>query len=176
MMDTTRMSGTTPVPKGGQRARGDMAAIEGARFGHVNVTGLDWRILAAFYGDVFGCKPVPPERDYRSADLDAATNLAGAHLTGAHLQLPGHGPTGPTIEIYQYDEMVDGAPPRVNRPGWGHIAFQVPDVESAVDAVVAHGGARFGTVVTLQTSDGRRVTWCYAQDPAGNLIELQAWS
>jgi hypothetical protein len=64
----------------------------------------------------------------------------------------------------------------VNRPGWGHVAFQVPDVGAALEAVVAHGGARFGEVVTLQTTDGRRVTWCYAQDPAANLVELQAWS
>jgi hypothetical protein len=29
----------------------NMAAIEGgARFGHVNVTGPDWRVLATFYG------------------------------------------------------------------------------------------------------------------------------
>ena len=153
-----------------------MAAIEGARFGHVNVTGPDWRVLAAFYGDVFGCTLVPPERDYRSADLDGATKLHDAHLTGAHLRLPGHGDTGPTIEIYQYDEMVGGSASQVNRPGWGHVAFQVPDVEAALGIVEAHGGARFGTVVTLTTSDGRRVTWCYARDPADNLIELQAWS
>jgi catechol 2,3-dioxygenase-like lactoylglutathione lyase family enzyme len=153
-----------------------MSEIEGARFGHVNVTGPDWRVLADFYRDVFGCVLVPPERDYRSADLDAATNLVGAHLTGAHLRLPGHGDTGPTIEIYQYDEMVEGRAPAANRPGWGHVAFQVPDVEAALAIVTTRGGARFGSVVTLQTSDGRRVTWCYARDPADNLIELQAWS
>ena len=31
-----------------------MAAIEGAPFGHVNVTSADWRRLAAFYTDLFG--------------------------------------------------------------------------------------------------------------------------
>ncbi len=56
--------------------------IDGARFGHVNVTSHDWRRLAAFYTDVFGCVFVPPERDIRSADLDAATGLHDAHLTG----------------------------------------------------------------------------------------------
>jgi hypothetical protein len=30
--------------------------------------------------------------------------------------------------------------------------------------------------VTLTTSSGSRVTWCYAADPDGNLLELQAWS
>ena len=35
------------------------APASGARFGHVNVTATDWRRLAAFYTDVFGCELVP---------------------------------------------------------------------------------------------------------------------
>ncbi len=153
-----------------------MARIEGAKFGHVNVTGRDWRRLAQFYMDLFGMELVPPERDYRGPDLEAATRVAGAHLTGAHLRLPGHGDAGPTLEIYQYDAVEASRPPRVDRAGWGHLAFQVPDVEAALKAVAAAGGGRFGEVVTLTTSTGARVTWCYATDPDGNLVELQAWS
>jgi len=153
-----------------------MARIDGARFGHVNVTGRDWRRLAAFYTELFGLELEPPERDYRGPDLEAATRVAGAHLTGAHLRLPGHGPSGPTLEIYQYETVAPAGKPRVDRAGWGHIAFQVPDVPTALDAVEAAGGRRFGTVVTLTTADGRQVTWCYAADPDGNLLELQSWS
>jgi catechol 2,3-dioxygenase-like lactoylglutathione lyase family enzyme len=153
-----------------------MARIEGARFGHVNVTGADWRRLATFYEDLFGCELVPPERDYHGPDLEAATGVMGAHLTGAHLRLPGHGPMGPTIEIYQYETVQPGAGPRVDRAGWGHVAFQVPDVPAALRAVIAGGGARVGDVITSTTADGRRVTWCYATDPDGNIVELQAWS
>lgn len=152
-----------------------MGAID-ARFGHVNVTARDWRRLASFYTEVFGCELVPPERDIRSADLDAATGLHDAHLTGAHLRLPGLGDGGPTIEIFEYDELEAHPGARVDRPGWGHIAFQVPDVPEALQAVVAAGGASFGEVVTMQTRDGRQVTWVYATDPEGNIIELQAWS
>jgi predicted enzyme related to lactoylglutathione lyase len=36
-----------------------MATIDGARFGHVNLTGVDWRRLAAFYTELFGCAPDP---------------------------------------------------------------------------------------------------------------------
>jgi len=150
--------------------------VAGARFGHVNLTGRDWRRLAAFYVEVFGCEVVPPERDYRGPELDRGTRLRDAHLVGAHLRLPGHGADGPTLEIYEYDAMAPGHPPRVDRPGWGHLAFQVADVEAALELVVAFGGARFGEVVTLQTADGRHVTWCYASDPDGNLIELQRWT
>ena len=153
-----------------------MPMSDNVRFGHVNLTGRDWRRLAAFYTDVFGCEFVPPERDYRGSDLDAATGLAGAHLTGAHLRLPGHGDAGPTLEIYQYDAIAEHPGLVVNRPGFGHIAFQVPEVAAAVEAVTAAGGGRVGELVTLQTSDGRRVTWCYASDPDGNIVELQSWS
>lgn len=153
-----------------------MGRIEGAKFGHVNVTGRDWRRLAAFYTELFGMELVPPERDYVGPDLEGATRIAGAHLTGAHLRLPGHGPAGPTLEIYQYDTVELAGETRVDRAGWGHIAFQVPDVPASLEAVVAAGGDRYGTVVTLTTADGRHVTWCYATDPDGNLIELQAWS
>jgi catechol 2,3-dioxygenase-like lactoylglutathione lyase family enzyme len=152
--------------------------IDGARFGHVNVTTDDWRSLADFYSRVFGCELVPPERDYSGPDLAAATALEEPHLTGAHLRLPGHGPDGPTIEIYSYDRMAPAAASGsvVNRAGWGHVAFQVPDVPAAVAAVIAGGGSTVGDVVTLRTADGRRVTWCYATDPDGNIVELQAWS
>ena len=111
-------------------------ASTGIRFGHVNLTGHDWRRLAGFYTEVFGCELVPPERDIRGAVLDAATGLQDAHLTGAHLRLPGHGDTGPTIEIFSYDALEAHPGPRVDRPGWGHVAFQVPDVPAAVEAVV----------------------------------------
>ncbi len=153
-----------------------MPAIENARFGHVNVTAADWRRLAAFYTDVFGCVLVPPERDYRGDGVDAGTGIPGAHLTGAHLRLPGYGDSGPTIEIYQYDVLAPHPGTAVARAGWGHVAFHVPDVPRAVEAVRAAGGGRVGEVVTLQTADGRLVTWCYVTDPDGNIVELQRWS
>lgn len=152
-----------------------MAVIE-ARFGHVNLTAADWRLLATFYTDVFGCELVPPERDIRGPVLDKATGLHDAHLTGAHLRLPGLGATGPTLEIFTYDELAQHPGPDVARAGLGHLAFQVPDVPAAVEAVVAAGGGRVGEVVTTATADGRSVTWCYTTDPEGNIVELQAWS
>ncbi len=152
-----------------------MAALE-ARFGHVNLTAADWRRLAAFYSEVFGCSLVPPERDIRGEPLDRATGLDGAHLTGAHLRLPGFGDAGPTLELFTYDEMAAHPGTNVARPGLGHLAFQVPDVAAALDAVVDAGGGRVGEVVTTGTADGRSVTWGYGTDPEGNIVEVQAWS
>jgi len=150
-------------------------SAQGARFGHVNVIANDWRRLADFYQQVFGCEPVPPERDYGGADLERGTAVAEATLRGVHLRLPGHGDTGPTLEIYTYGENAPGGVASANRTGWGHIAFAVDDVRATSDAVLQSGGGGVGDVVTLQTADGRRVTWCYVTDPERNLVELQSW-
>jgi predicted enzyme related to lactoylglutathione lyase len=151
------------------------AVIE-ARLGHLNLIALDWRSLAGFYERVFGCTPVPPERNLSGPDLSAATGIPNAALRGVHLRLPGGGSTGPTLEIFQYDPSLSHPPTEANRPGFGHIAFVVPDVHAARLTVLAEGGGSVGDVITSQTADGRRVTWCYTTDPEGNIIELQAWS
>ncbi len=62
-----------------------------ARYVHTNLIAEDWRLLAGFYQKVFGCVPVPPERDFRGEKLEAGTGVRGAHLRGAHLRLPGRG-------------------------------------------------------------------------------------
>ncbi len=119
---------------------------------------------------------VPPERDYAGDDLSRGTGVADAALRGAHLRLPGLGDDGPTLEIYQYARPEARLPAAANRLGLAHLAFVVPDVAAARDAVLAAGGRAVGEVVTLTTATGRRVTWCYVTDPEDNIIEVQAWS
>jgi catechol 2,3-dioxygenase-like lactoylglutathione lyase family enzyme len=149
--------------------------VLGARYVHTNLVARDWRLLERFYVEVFGCERVPPERDYSGDALEAGTGIPGAKLTGVHLRLPGHGPQGPTLEIFHYEPEDRGPAYAVNRPGWGHIAFEVDHVETARDAVLARGGTAVGEVVELRTGDGRRVTWCYVTDPEGNVLEIQSW-
>lgn len=148
--------------------------IEGSRYVHTNVIAHDWRALAGFYESVFGCMPVPPERDYSGEDIAAGTGVRGASLQGVHLRLPGCGDNGPTLEIFTYSQLADGPVPEVNRPGLAHIAFAVASVDGARSAVLASGGQSVGDIVTLTTSEGTRVTWCYVRDPEGNVIELQS--
>lgn len=146
-----------------------------AKYVHTNLIAENWHRLVEFYTEVFGCSLVPPERDYQGADLEAATGLKDAHLTGAHLRLPGWGEDGPTIEIYSYDQLEPHPLTTVNRPGYGHIAFEVDDVRKARQELVTHGGGVMGETVTLTTKVGTKVTWCYMTDPEGNIIELQSW-
>lgn len=150
--------------------------IPNVRYGHTNLIARDWRALASFYERVFGCLPVPPERNYSGPDLEADTGVKGTTLQGVHLRLPGFGPDGPTLEIYSYSVTADEVRPKVNRPGFAHIAFAVPDVAGARAEVIREGGEAVGEIVTLQTTTGARVTWCYVRDPEGNILELQSWS
>ncbi len=146
-----------------------------ARYVHTNLIARDWQSLTRFYREVFGCIPVPPERDLAGPEMDAGTGLREAHLRGMHLRLPGYGDSGPTLEIFGYDSLAERLPTAVNRPGYGHVAFSVDDVAAAREAVLARGGTAIGEVVTIPVGGGK-ITWCYVTDPEGNTIELQRWS
>ena len=148
--------------------------IAGARYGHTNLIAKDWKALSRFYQDLFGCVPVPPERDFRGPDLERGTGIPGAELRGEHLRLPGFGADGPTLEIFNYNLLEQRPEVAVNRPGFGHIAFVVDDVADAREAVLAAGGQAVGEIVTLANALGKRITWCYVTDPEGNVLELQA--
>ncbi|HLG55294.1 MAG TPA: VOC family protein [Vicinamibacterales bacterium] len=147
--------------------------ISSARYVHTNLIARDWRRLARFYQDVFGCVPVPPERDLAGAEMEAGTGVPGARLRGMHLRLPGRGADGPTLEIFEYAQGAPDVERAVNRPGFAHIAFAVDSVPDARDEVLSHGGTAVGDLVSVTVSTTIRVTWCYVRDLEGNIIELQ---
>jgi catechol 2,3-dioxygenase-like lactoylglutathione lyase family enzyme len=144
------------------------------RYAHTNLVARDWQRLAGFYMEVFGCVPMPPERDLQGEWLDRATGLTGAHLRGIHLRLPGHGPDGPTLEVFQYDDSQPQTEATANRQGFGHIAFQVDDVSATLERVLTAGGSRLGEAVRAEIPGAGELELVYARDPEGNVIELQA--
>jgi len=146
-----------------------------SKYVHTNLTARDWRRLARFYCEVFGCVPRPPERDMRGEWLDQLTSLHDAHLSGVHLTLPGFEKDGPTLEIFGYDEMVQGREPVVNVPGFGHLAFLVEDVEAALRAVLSAGGGIVGQIISTKVERVGELRVVYARDPEGNILELQHW-
>ena len=145
------------------------------RYVHTNLVAKDWQRLAAFYVDVFGCVPVPPERHLSGDWLDRATAVPNAHIDGVQLRLPGHGEHGPTLEVFQYAEEEPASVPMANRRGYGHVAFEVEDVAAMAESIARGGGRLLGEIVTREIPGAGKLTFAYAVDPEDNIVEIQSW-
>ena len=144
------------------------------KYVHTNLIARDWKSLSDFYIKVFNCRLLPPERNLSDKWLEKCTGVKGASLKGVHLLLPGYNENGPTLEIFQYGKNEEKSYPVANREGFGHIAFAVEDVEKMLELVVYSGGSRLGEVT--RKDFGNKILICvYAQDPEGNILELQKW-
>lgn len=146
------------------------------RYVHTNIVARDWRALSSFYIRVLACTPVPPERDLSGAWLDAATGIEHSHITGLHLRLPGHGSTGPTLEIFSHAQVPNRPTMAPNTPGLAHLAFLVDDVAATAAEVLAAGGTAVGERVSHEVPGVGRLTFQYLRDPEGNMLELQSWN
>jgi catechol 2,3-dioxygenase-like lactoylglutathione lyase family enzyme len=148
----------------------------GIRYAHTNVMANDWKKLQDFYVQVFGCEPVSSERDHKGEKFEALTALGtGASFQGRHLRLPGHGERGPTLEIFQSNRNEPTLPSSLVRPGFAHLAFEVPDVAAKREEVLKWGGRDIGQLVTLDIPGAGKLTLIYMTDPEGNIVELQRW-
>ena len=152
-----------------------MSTALNARYAHTCIVAADWRRLASFYEEVFGCERLLPERDNHGEWVDRLTGLHDVRARGVHLRLPVpglHG-TGPTLEIFQFEPAAERLPVLIHRPGLAHIAFRVDDVKAARDQVLAAGGHDLGEVVTAEIAGAGTATLVYLTDPEGNIVELQ---
>lgn len=145
------------------------------RYAHTNLIANDWKRLQDFYIQVFACEPVSSERDHKGAYFEALTGVAGGSAKGRHLRLPGHGERGPTLEIFQYHANDPTPAPAIKRPGFAHLAFEVPDVAAKRTEILNWGGRDYGQLVTVDIPGAGKLTLIYMCDPEGNIIELQKW-
>lgn len=146
------------------------------KYVHTNIISQDWKNLVKFYVNVFNCRPISQKRDMSGKWLEKGTGVPRASLKGIHLLLPGYGNDGPTLEIFQYSQLVEKRLPSVaNREGYGHIAFSVDDVEKVLKQVIEEGGKKIGEISQKKFESGTLI-FSYVADPEGNIIELQKWT
>lgn len=145
------------------------------KYVHTNLITSDWKRLAGFYVQVFGCKLILPQRHLSGDWLSKGTGVANAQINGAHLRLPGYGDHGPTLELFEYKDPVSRPTPVANEKGLGHLAFEVDDVEAVLEKVLAFGGKHYGEVVRHPVPGVGQLTFVYTRDPDGNILELQHW-
>lgn len=145
------------------------------KYAHTNIISKDCAKLADFYVTVFQCERAGKEYELYGDWLKEGANIKSAKLKGINLKLPGYEKEDPVLEIFQYDEMFEKAEPvAANRKGFGHIAFQVDDVATTLEKMVSCGGRKLGEIVNKEFRSGM-LTFTYATDPEGNIIELQKW-
>jgi predicted enzyme related to lactoylglutathione lyase len=145
------------------------------KFVHTNLVARDWRKLADFYISIFNCTPVPPEGELKGEWLDKAVNLEDTHIQGVHLRLPGY-VDGPILEVFQYRQMEAAEKPNPNTPGFGHLAFRVPDVEETAKKIVKMGGSYVRELTSVEINGVGSLIFAYMRDPEGNIIEIQRYS
>lgn len=151
------------------------APHSGIRYAHTNLVANDWKHLQDFYVQVLGCEPAGSERHNQGPAFDALTGFTGGSVAGRHLRLPGHGERGPTIEIFQFSQNDPTLPTSLLRPGFAHLAFEVPDVEQKREEILKWGGRDYGKLATIDIPGAGRLTLIYMTDPEGNIVELQRW-
>lgn len=117
----------------------------------------------------------PPKRNLSGGWLDKATGLSGAELEGVHLLLPGHGDSGPTLEIFSYRDMHECDPVMANHTGFTHIAFEVEDVDATFRKAVSSGAAKLGDITEKHIEGVGVLKFVYFRDPEGNIVEIQSW-
>jgi len=145
------------------------------KFAHVNLIARDWKKLAQFYIDVFGCEAVYPERNISGEWVDQLTGLTDAGIQGIHLKLPGY-QDGPTLEIFQYQPpLLRDNDPEINHQGFGHIAYRVDNITELMSLIIEKGGNKYGELVQKQIPEVGKLTVIYMKDIEGNIIELQNW-
>ena len=145
------------------------------KYVHTNIITKDWKRLAEFYINVFQCKLKPPTRDQSGDWLSKGTGVQAAHLRGVHRELPGYEKDGPTLEIYNYNSVKNTPMLEANSRGFGHIAFEVDNVENVLDKVLENGGSRLGQISSNSVEGVGVITFVYLRDPDGNIIEVQHW-
>ena len=145
------------------------------KYVHTNILSKEWKNLAQFYIDVFGCKPIYPERDLKGEWIDKMTNIEHVHISGIHLQLPGY-QDGPTLEIFSYNKPLErSANMQINEVGFTHIAFRVENVEKYVNKVLEYGGNFYGEITKTEIKNVGKLTAVYMRDPENNIVEIQSW-
>ena len=145
------------------------------RYAHTNIAARDWKKLSDFYINVFSCTVKPPERKLSGDWLDQATGLSKAELEGVHLLLPGHGDSGPTLEIFSYKDTHESEPLIANYTGFTHIAFEVDDVDQTLNAAMKSGGKLLGKITEKAIEGVGFLKFVYFRDPEGNIVEIQSW-
>jgi glyoxylase I family protein len=136
----------------------DQGAVA-ARLDHVGLAVADLEAAVAWFCDVFG---LVPELTLRVDAVDLSIEMLIHPVYGYRLEL-----------LHRPGSAAGGKPGTPGeaalREGYGHVAFDLADLEVAYDRAVARGAR---PVMPPCPSPEAGVRMAFVADPEGNLIEL----
>jgi methylmalonyl-CoA/ethylmalonyl-CoA epimerase len=124
------------------------------RIAHIGVAVTDLDAALAFYRDVLGVRPHPPET------ADGATILSLPFGDSEVELLASSDPDSPIGRFLAK-----------RGPGIHHICYRVPDLDAAVEACRA-AGYQLIDEVPRSGAGGRRIAFVHPKSTAGILLEL----
>lgn len=138
---------------------------------HVNINAKDWRLVAAFYEEVFGCIQIPPDNKISGNFAADLTGISGADIVGTTLAFPDD-LGGAQLEIFQYNLQDHSSSQAINLTGIGHIAIAVENIDIVTEKLIQAGGAYVGKQICRTYPDRPDLLIHYVRDCEGNIIEL----
>jgi len=137
---------------------------------HICLVARDAEALAAFYQTVFACKIKRDVKVIPAELVERGTEVKNSDATSIWLSFSDC--NRPFLEVLQFDTQHESKLTAVNTPGFGHLSFQVDDIGSALESILANGGSQIGELTTLKAREAD-IKIMFVRDPEGNVLELE---
>ncbi|WP_440982655.1 VOC family protein [Shinella sumterensis] len=140
------------------------------RLAHINLVARNAETLAAFYVKVMGCVVFRELKTLSGEHVSRGNGLSNSEIRTIWLKFPQL--ERPFLEIHEHKVTHHRNEPKVNEPGFGHLAFQMEDVGDTLFKIIEAGGAQIGQTTDFGTPANPYLI-AYARDPEGNILELE---
>lgn len=140
------------------------------KLAHINLVARNAEALASFYINVLKCEHLRAPKVLSGEKVSRGNGVANSEIYSIWLKFPEL--DRPFLEIHQHNATFDREPPRVNEPGFGHLAFQMKDISGILSQIIQAGGAQIGEITDFGTAE-KPFLIAYARDPEGNVLELE---
>lgn len=143
------------------------------KLAHINLVARNAETLAAFYMNVMKCELLRAPRLLSGEKVSRGNDLPNSEIYSIWLKFPGL--ERPFLEIHEHTTIRHRDQPQVNEPGFGHLSFQMDNIEDTLSKIIQAGGTLIGQTTNFGTPD-KPYLIAYARDPEGNVLELEQTS
>ena len=134
---------------------------------HTNIVVSDMARTKRFYTETLGLE-ISLEVSIEDSEFSRGAGLADTRVAATFFSVPG---SNTLVETFQYLNPPSRPMPsdsKANDMGFGHICFEVADIQQAYRSLRDKGVKFASTPVTM----GNGVRWCYFYGPDGERLEL----